>query len=147
MTTREFKSDPINRLGIENAEFQSNLMQVSFASPAQYFAIRKECMKKLLTDGIKDMHATIYNFLTEGTDKANVQVVTLKDDAEDVFGGANNFKPKLNKQKADEVAMSIVSGYQKLIMDEVLDLVLPASIFSEALQRSAKKATVDSLNE
>ena len=29
--SREFKSDPINRLGIEHAEFQSNLMQLSLS--------------------------------------------------------------------------------------------------------------------
>ena len=145
--TRIYKSSPLNSLNVEFSAFQGALMEISFSKPSSYFKLRKLAMKYLLTEGLKDMHNTIFNFLYKGTKADGVaQAIDIGGDAfeeaRDAFDG-RVFSPNLAEKECDVIAMGVVKAYQKIVMEQVLDKVLPPSIFSEALQRSSKKAMVD----
>ena len=143
--TRIYKSSPLNALNVEFQAFQGALMEVSFSKPAAYFKLRKKAMQYLLTKGLKDMHDTIFNFLYKGTKADDSQAIDLTDfDAEvtAAFDGSV-FSPNISEKECDVIAMGVVKAYQKIVMEQVLDKVLPPSIFSEALQRSSKKSMVD----
>ena len=149
--TRIYKSDPLNALNVEFQAFQGALMEVSFSKPAAYFKLRKKAMQYLLTEGLKKMHDTIFNFLYKGTRPPpegggrTAQAIDLGEfDAEvaEAFDGGV-FSPNISEKECDIVAMGVVKAYQKIVMEQVLDKVLPPSIFSEALQRSSKKSMVD----
>lgn len=153
---RQFRSQPLNRLSIENRAFQDAMLQLSYTSPEAFFAMRRTALRSLLDTEVTRIHALIFNFLTEGRgtngdgtssgriiDNDNQDHMGQSEKARDILGSIGGFIPRVSDEEADKLSMDVCAGFASLLEDKVLNRVLPKDIFSSTLNRAAKKATVN----
>ena len=138
MTERSFKSKPLNALNLEYEQFKSKVLEVAFQSPEEFFALRRQLMKKLLEDTVKDTYEMVFEALTEPKDMIDFTGLTK---AAATFGG-DGFQPKMSEQQADEVALDMVAGLKELLKKHVVDELLPPDVFRSSLQRAGKAAAM-----
>lgn len=138
--TRRFKSDPMDRLGINNSEFKEQLNELSFSKPSEYFKMKREYQAYIMKNVIKMMYSTIFHSLTDGRKvdlNGNVQSdFIIPQNNQSTF----QFKPNYSQEKADELSMNICATLKKVIEEQIVNEVFHTAQLEKALDRGAKRA-------
>jgi hypothetical protein len=142
---RKYKTNVKNYTGYEHQKYKSQLMQVAFTKPSDYYKLQTDVMGKILEANIDQIYSTVFHVLKSGR-KGNANVteggaIINRGEYPDTLDTMGiDWNPSVPEQEADRIAKMIVDGFQSDIEKHVIDLVLPKSIFNDALKRSAKKA-------
>lgn len=142
---RTYKTNVKNYTGYEHQKYKSQLLQMAFTKPSDYYKLQTDVLGKILESNIDQIYSTVFYALSKGkAGRANVTAgAELIDTTEygDTLGAMGiEWNPSIPEQEADRIAKMVVDGFQADIQKHVIDLVLPQSIFKDALARSAKKA-------
>lgn len=139
--TRKFKSNPLQRLGIENDKFRNSLNELAFKEPSLYFKIKKTYFKSLVEKMVEDLHGTIFNGLTTGKDKGGTDIITLADPYREDFGGS--FAPQISEEYADKLALDLCLTLKNQIESKIIDAIFTTPQIENALQKASRSAELN----
>lgn len=128
MSEQNFKINTDNYLAFEYEEYKEALQALALSQPSEYYKLRKNVLSSLKKGIIKQVFETYYNLLTSGTISG-----------EDHFTTAGVPAPHYPNQKASEFALG-ASKTINHILDECLDIILPANHLAIAHGNLIKKA-------
>src|SRR5690606_40749641 len=121
--TRNFKSNPTERLGIDHDQFKENLNILAFSNPSEYFKLKRTYMDYLVTNIIKHLHGLVYHALVEGKEvdeKGDIQAEYITKYAGEE---AEKFAPRLPQERADKIAMDICATIRDAFSEDVVDKI------------------------
>jgi hypothetical protein len=139
--TMNFKLDTSDYLGHEYEEFKQSLMELALSEPKKYFELRKNVMRAVKVQAVKDVYDTYYNMLTEGLNKAGDRRLLSAP------GGAilpsdgyiqGGFKPHISKQKVNEFALQAAKTLDD-IAEKAVEMIIPADYRTIAENRQVMK--------
>jgi hypothetical protein len=55
--------------------------------------------------------------------------------------------PQYSKTKANQLSMSVASGFKQIIEEKIINQILPPSIFEDTLQRAKKRSETSLLGK
>jgi hypothetical protein len=152
---RNFRSNPLERLGIENEDFKETLNQIAFTSPASYFKIRSAFSTYLLKNVVKLLHNTVYFALTSGikVNQATAEPVEESFIATDVQDPSNpgfigsfsvsQIQPHIPSETADKIAMDIVLTLKDSIQEDIIDRIFSTQQIDRAFATQARRAELE----
>lgn len=161
---RNNRSDPTERLGIENSGFNDSLKQIAFSKPSAYYKMKKLYFQYLIKDLVKELHGKIYNALTVGakTDpKTGFPLNERQDKYGNYFGDyiidlskdwdpkiaeafdGGKFNPQIPGDLADKWALDACLTLKQGVQTHVIDKIFAESQHLTALKQSAKKAELE----
>lgn len=151
---RTFRSNPLERLGIQNEDFKETLNQIAFTSPANYFKIRSVYSNYLLKNVVKLLHSTVYFALTSGitvNEKAepnrNILIVQAAAEATtpEAIGGIpiSKIRPSIPSETADKIAMDIVLTLKDSIQEDIIDRIFSTEQIDRAFATQARRAELE----
>lgn len=104
--TRIFRSNPTNRLNYDNEQFKLRIEEIAFSAPSSYFRMKKEFLRALVEQTIVDVHSTIFNALTTGTDIRGRPIFDEANLPAELQAGGP-IEPRVADEYADEIAMNV----------------------------------------
>ena len=123
---QNFNLDTSDYLGIKYDEYINHMQSLSISQPTEYTRIRNSVIKQLKQDLLEKTFERYYNLLTSGKGFTDLPK-----------------SPSYLKQEASNFALGATKTINK-ILDEVLNIVLPAQQADFAKLQQGKKA--DSAN-
>jgi hypothetical protein len=132
--------DPENYLSIEFNKFQSQMRQLALSDPKNYFALQQKVSTDLKTAAVKNLYATIYWFMKEGTkatadgksDTSGTGAI-IKDSAGTVY------RPSYPVQKINQEALDITNTLNEYL-DDLIEKIIPTSFTKIAEIKSVVNA-------
>ena len=121
-----FQVDTSDYLGFKHEEYLDDLQSLAMSTPSKYYELRKQVLKELKQKVVEDVYKAYYNLLTKG---ANVRGDNIMD----------NRNPAYPQQLASQFSLGAAKTINQ-ILDQCLDIILPASHLKIADLRIAKKA-------
>jgi hypothetical protein len=109
--------------------------------PKKYFELRKNVLRAVKVQAVKDVYDTYYNMLTEGLNKAGDRRLLSTP------GGAilpsdgyiqGGFKPHISKQKVNEFALQAAKTLDD-IAEKAVEMIIPADYRTIAENRQVMK--------
>lgn len=137
--TRTYKDNPKNKYGIEHQKYINSLLQLAYSKPSEYYRLQTEVSEAILDANTDLIYDTVYNLLRNGTDKNNRQIIDT--DQYDYLDGQWN--PSYPEQKCAEIADEITADFVKNIKNKVMEIILPDSIYRDAMARTRTKANAE----
>jgi len=126
-----YRSDVLDKLDVKNGKFKRRLMAIAYKEPSTYFKLQSDFTEKMVEKAVEAMYTTFYDALTKGVDGVNWDE---KDDGNQV-----KMRPNMSRDKANKIALDFCATYHDAIEKFVIDKVFDPSIYSGALNRSAKR--------
>jgi hypothetical protein len=126
-----FKLDISDFLGVDHAAYIRDLESLSIARPSDYNRVRNSVSSKLKKDLLTNTYVLYYNLLTTGSEFPELVALGLK--------------PSYPKQKASEFALGGAEALNK-VLDEVMEIVLPANAQGFAQQQLKRKAATSNID-
>lgn len=147
-TVRSYKTNVKNYTGYEHEKYKTQLLQVAFTKPSDYYKLQTEVLSNLLETSIDAIYNSVYWALKSGKEPradgtAGDRIIKRADYADTLNAMSIDWDPRMPDQECDRIAKEIVDGYREDIQKLVVDVILPANVFDKALQKSVKKATAD----
>jgi hypothetical protein len=147
MANRGFRRDPNRELGVEAEESKSQLLQISLALPSQYHRLRTQLLRTLLNRFLETIYTTTFDALGAGTiGNPPVALVPLVGNGLNNYqipGMVNNnrYQPRLPESECDKVAMSLAEAFKNAIEEQLVEKIMPQSLYDLAMQRVASQTT------
>lgn len=150
MADRGYRRNPNRELGVEAEESKSQLLQISLALPSQYHRLRTQLLRTLLNVFLQDIYTTTFNALGPGTGTvggvANQALVPLVGNGLNNYqipGLANNnrYQPRYPEAECDKIAMSLAEAFKNAIEEQLVEKIMPQSLYDLAMQRVASQTT------
>jgi hypothetical protein len=106
---------PTRYLGLDYNKFKSNTYKKCLVNPSSYYELRQKVEEKLQTQAIGALYDTIYHALSTGTEA----------DGATSLGFDDGIPPAVPLQKINEICLSACETLNEIIVNEVLELLLP----------------------
>lgn len=144
--TRTFRTDPLLELGTYATESENSLVQLSMQFPAKYFECRATLLRSLLQDNVRNIYATVWNALTEGTTAAGGPIIQLDGQLArfqvrnpNTGGRVPYYQPRLPESEVNSIALSITKAFKDIIEEQLVDRIMPKELYKSAMERTAAK--------
>ena len=105
--------DPNQYLGLSYNKYKSQIYKKALVSPEEYYELREQVEEKLQKGAIDSLYNTFYHALTTGTEKDGTSGLGLPT------------SPNVQLQRVNEICLSACETLNKIITEEVLELLLP----------------------
>lgn len=139
--TRVFRSNALQRLGIENDKFKNTLNEMAFSFPSLYFSTKKTYFKSLVEDLVSDLHKTIFDGLTTGKDKDGNDIVDVAElDNAGFQGFRGGFSPQISEEYADKLALDLCLTLKNQIESKIIDAIFTTPQIQSALEKASRSA-------
>lgn len=115
MATNKFQLDTDDVLGFLYQEYVTEVRSMALSKPSEYYALRREVLRKIKSDAVGNLYKTLFNVLSLGTDLRGNPIGSL---------GTGNLVPHFPSQKINDFAIKIAS----MMADELnkaIDIILP----------------------
>jgi hypothetical protein len=115
MSDNKFMLSTDDVLGFLYQEYVTEIRSMALSKPSEYFALRREVLRKIKSDAVGNLYKTLFNVLSLGTDLRGNPIGTL---------GTGNLVPHFPSQKINDFAIKIAS----MMADELnkaIDIILP----------------------
>ena len=116
MTTaskNKFFLETSNVLGFEYESYVQDLTSLALSDPSKYFALRKTVIQSVKYEAVKDLYATIFSIMSEGSDTKGNNIMDSR-------------MPKYPSQKINDISMRLASMLSDEL-NEILEIILPSS--------------------
>ena len=116
MTTaskNKFFLETSNVLGFEYVSYVQDLTSLALSDPSKYFALRKTVIQSVKYEAVKDLYATIFSIMSEGSDTKGNNIMDSR-------------MPKYPSQKINDISMRLASMLSDEL-NEILEIILPSS--------------------
>lgn len=116
MTTaskNKFFLETSNVLGFEYESYVQDLTSLALSDPSKYFALRKTVIQSVKYEAVKDLYATIFSIMSEGSDTKGNNIMDSR-------------TPKYPSQKINDISMRLASMLSDEL-NEILEIILPSS--------------------
>jgi hypothetical protein len=157
-THKEPRTDILNALGIDHQSFKDKMLRLAFSASGEYFSLRSSMRKKILEGVMLAIYELIYNTLTNGTLSQQADGTTAENNilhlddttpsAVEIFGlgkKALGISPAFSKEEANRIAVGIAASFKTTLEKEIIDRLMPASVFDNALHRAKKVSEIQML--
>ena len=141
---RSYISNVLNELGVQFASHQEAMVRISHERTGDFFQMRSKLRQELLYEFIPKVHKMVYLLLTDGIKTDGTPYCTIPNGSKPLYGGdsVTRLIPGFSEKAANELAMSVSKSCMNLLIKEVLDVIISPNIFSDSLDRAAKKSAL-----
>lgn len=136
MSDNKFRLNTEDVLGFAFQEYLSSIRGMAISEPARYYKLRAQVMKQIKRDAVGALYKTIFNALTEGTDKDGTPIGEL---------GRGPLIPMFPSQKTNDLAIRIASILGEEL-NKVVDIILPDEFETIASKKLAIKGAASSID-
>ena len=124
-----FKVDVPQYLGFELEAFRDKLFSLAISEPSKYFRIREQVVKHVKTEAVKNLYETIFNTLKYGKVSKNGAWIASE----------MPFSPSVPDVHINQIALSAAKTLNRILDEEVLDLLIPIDYKQIATKRLTLK--------
>jgi len=122
-------------LGLEFNKYKSQLYKLAITNPEEYYNIREKVQTSIQTNAIKALYDTFYFALTEGKEADGKTALGLP------------IAPNVPLQTINEICLNSCTTLNKIIENEVLELLLPIDYSKIMSARLADKGAARTMGD
>ena len=132
-TNMNFQVDISDYMGHKHEQFIDELQSIAMSTPSRYYTIRKNVIYELKQVVVEDVYKAYYNLLTKGENRKGDNIM-------------ENLNPSYPQQLASKFSLGAAKTINE-ILDDALEIILPASHLKIADLRIKKKADGDMVDK